>query len=67
MSPKKYFAKTLEILGPRNLLFSTVASVTKLQFGGFQSSFVHVVLNNKFLGTQNKKFLAKYYFELTKV
>ena len=26
-----------------------------------------VVLNNKFLGTQNSKFLAKYYFGLTKV
>ena len=30
---KKYFAKNLELFGPRNLLFSTAASATKLQFG----------------------------------
>ena len=50
------------------MLFSTAASATKLQFGGFKSSFValDVVLNNKFLGTQNSKF-SKYYFGLTKV
>ena len=36
VSPKKYFAKTLD-----------------------------VVLNKKFLGTQNSIFLAKYYFGLT--
>ena len=35
VSPKKYFAKNLELCGPRNLLFSTAASATKLQFGGF--------------------------------
>ena len=67
VSPKKYFAK--ELCGPRNLLFSTAASATKLQFGGFGRSFValDVELNNKFLGTQDFKFLAKYYFGLTKV
>ena len=35
VSPKKYFAKNLELCGPRNLLFSTAASATKLQLGGF--------------------------------
>ena len=35
VSPKKYFVKNLELCGPRNLLFSTAASATKLQFGGF--------------------------------
>ena len=33
--PKKYFAKNLELCVPRNLLFSTAASATELQFGGF--------------------------------
>ena len=31
VSPKKYFAKNLELCGPRNLLFSTAAGATKLQ------------------------------------
>ena len=31
VSPKKYFAKNLELCGPRNWLFSTAASVTKLK------------------------------------
>ena len=34
-SPKKYFAKNLELSGPRNLLLSTVASAMKLRFGEF--------------------------------
>ena len=33
--PKKYFAKNLELCVPRKLLFSTAASATELQFGGF--------------------------------
>ena len=67
MSPKEYFAKNLELCGSRNLLFSTAASATKLQFGGFYSCFVALaaVLNNKFLGTQISKFLAKHFFGLT--
>ena len=66
MSPKKYFAKNLELGEPRNLLFSNAGSAMKLQFGGFLSSFgaLDVALNYKFLGTQNTKFLAKYYFGL---
>ena len=53
VSPKKYL--NLELCGPRNLLLSTASSVTKLQFGGFQSSFVtlDVVLNYKFLGLED--------------
>ena len=35
VSPKKYLAKNLKLCGPRNLLFSTAVSATKLQFGGF--------------------------------
>ena len=31
VSPKKYFAKKLELYGPGNLLFSTTASATKLR------------------------------------
>ena len=30
VSPKKYFAKNLEFCVPRNLLFSTTSSATKL-------------------------------------
>ena len=67
VSPKKSFVKNLELCGPRNLIFRSVASAMKLQFCGFYSRFValDVVLNNKFFGTQNSKFLAKYYFGLT--
>ena len=35
VSQNKYFAKNLELCEPRNLLFSTAASATKLQFSGF--------------------------------
>ena len=31
VSPKKYFAKNLELCEPKNLLFSPVLTVTKLQ------------------------------------
>ena len=67
VSPKYYFAKNLELCGPRNLLFNTAASATKLQFGGFKRSFVAlaVALNNKFLGPQSSKF-TQYNFGLIK-
>ena len=61
VSPKKYFAKNLELCDPRNLLFSSSSTVPKLQFGGFYCSFgtVDEVLNNKFLGSQQRsKILA---------
>ena len=40
VSPKKYFAKNLELCGSRNLLFGIAVSAAKLQFGEFLSGFV---------------------------
>ena len=39
MSPKKYFAESLELFQPRNLVFSTALTVTKLQFCVFVMQF----------------------------
>ena len=66
VSLKKYFAKNLDLCQPRNLLFDTALTVTKLQFGGFYCSFVTVnaVLSTKFFGSQISKFLVKYFFGL---
>ena len=71
MSPKKYFAKDLELCEARNLSFSTASSVMKLQKlkNPPNCSFLSLgaVLNNKFFGSQCFKFIAKYFFELTEV
>ena len=39
VSPKKYFAKNLELWRPINLLFVTALTVPKLRFGGFYCRF----------------------------
>ena len=66
MSAKKYLAKNLELCEPGN--FSTALTVTKLQLNPPNCSFVTVntVLNNKFIGSQSFKFLAKYYLSIIK-
>ena len=51
VSPKKYFAKNLELCESRNLLFSTAASAPNYFKNPPNYSFVALaaVLNNKFL------------------
>ena len=52
-----YFAKNLELCEPKNMLFSTALTVTKLQKNPPNCSFVTVnaVLNNIFLDWQSSK------------